>query len=175
LAAILAGATDSQIGALGEETAAVLLEDHRDATVVTMGDAGLPRTLGRQDLDLVVVIDEELVVYEVKTCFHSANAGRLTKAGNLRRPRLRRAPTPRGDRQGSQPYVAARLGDVVDTTNGYPGVHVQVMAVDFQAMLAQEFTVTATSGRLMPSGPPISCHAAAQTALQRILDHRGYL
>jgi len=35
----LGGATDSRIGDLGEETAAVFLDDAEDATIVTMGDS----------------------------------------------------------------------------------------------------------------------------------------
>ncbi|MCX5045263.1 NERD domain-containing protein [Aldersonia sp. NBC_00410] len=63
----LAGATDSRIGDLGEETAAIYLADVHGATIVTMGDSGIPRSVGRQDLDLVVVIGGELAVIEVKT------------------------------------------------------------------------------------------------------------
>jgi hypothetical protein len=37
----LGGATDSQIGDLGEQTAAVFLDDAEDATIVTMGDCGM--------------------------------------------------------------------------------------------------------------------------------------
>lgn len=78
----LMGATDGQIGALGEETAAVLLED-LGVTIVSMGDAGLPRDEGRQDLDLLVIVDNSLVAVEVKTRYTSKSAGRLTRASNL--------------------------------------------------------------------------------------------
>ncbi|MBU4215980.1 MAG: hypothetical protein KJ792_15170, partial [Actinobacteria bacterium] len=54
LQVLLQGATDGELGALGEETAAVLLEADFDATIVAMGDAGMPRVEGRQDLDLIV-------------------------------------------------------------------------------------------------------------------------
>lgn len=83
LAAVLNGATNAQIGALGEATAAVLLEHSSDAVMIAMGNAGLPRCGGRQDLDLVVMIDGELIVYEVKTRYLSSRAGRLTRSGNL--------------------------------------------------------------------------------------------
>jgi hypothetical protein len=49
----LSGASDSQIGALGEETSSILLEDDVAGTIVAMGDAGMPRTAGRQDLDSI--------------------------------------------------------------------------------------------------------------------------
>lgn len=39
----LSAATDSQIGRLGEETAAVVLESRCDATIVALGHAGLTR------------------------------------------------------------------------------------------------------------------------------------
>jgi hypothetical protein len=42
----LSGGTDAQIGALGEETASILIEADLDGTIVTLGDAGMPRTKG---------------------------------------------------------------------------------------------------------------------------------
>ena len=83
LAIALAGATDSQAGDLGEETAAIYLCEHEDAAIVTMGDSGMPRSAGRQDLDIVAIIDGELIAFEVKTRSHGHRAGRLTRAGHL--------------------------------------------------------------------------------------------
>lgn len=171
----LAGATDAQIGALGEETTAVLLEDTFDATIVAMGDAALPRQDGRQELDLLAIVDGELIAFEVKTRFLSQGAGRITRAGNLPRPRLRRAAQPSGDRQGSQGYVAARVAHHVDTGNDFDGIDVRVIAVDLRAMLAQQFSVNDAGSRLTPINLPVACADAAGRALAQILDHRGYL
>lgn len=170
-----AGATDAQIGALGEETAAGLLENDVDATVVAMGDAGLPREGSRQDLDLLAIIDGALIAVEVKTRYRSSLAGHLTRAGNLRRPRLRRPRSAAGDRQGSQAYVTDRLAASVDTGDGYEGVDVRVIAIDFCAMLAQQFTVDDTGAHLRPLEPPVDCTGAAQRALAQIIGHRGHL
>lgn len=140
-----------------------------------MGDAGLPREEGRQDLDLLTIVEGTLIAYEVKTRYTSKIAGRRTRAGNLLRPRLRRPNTPTGARQGSQEYVAARLSAYVDIDGDYEGVDVRVIAIDFQAMLAQQFAVNDTATRLAGLGPPVDCTDAADRALARILDHRGYL
>jgi len=174
LAIELAGATDGQIGALGEETAAVLLED-QGATIVSLGDAGLPRQHGRQDLDMLAIVDDALIAFEVKTRYTSTTAGRLTRAGNLTRPRLRRPGTPTGHSQGSQRYVGDRLGDFVDTEDGYNGIDVRVIAVDLIALRAQQFAVDDSGRRLTPITPPVDCADATRRALDRIIDHRGYL
>lgn len=55
-------ATDGQLGSLGEEASAVFLEE-QGATIVSLGDARMPRDSGRQDLDLVAIIERELVVF----------------------------------------------------------------------------------------------------------------
>lgn len=174
LSIVLPGATNAQIGALGEETASVLLTEVFDATLVTMGDAGLPRDGPLQDLDLLVIIEGELVAYEVKTRYASTKAGRLTKAGNLLRPPLQRSRTAGGG-QASQPYVAERLKAHLDVGEGYAGIAVQVIAIDFVAMLAQGFHVNDGGKGLRPAGPPIECAAAAQQALNQIVKHRGQL
>lgn len=168
----LGGATDAQVGALGEETVAVLLENEA-AIVVAMGDAGMERVEGRQDLDLVAVIEGELVAIEVKTRFTSQFAGRLTRAGNLPRPRLRRGSIQA--RQASQDYVAARIADIIDIEDDFVGMEVRVAAVDFVSMLVQFYTVDDSGRYVAPLGPPQSCREAAEVALQRILEHRGYL
>lgn len=168
----LGGATSAQIGALGEETVAVVLEDE-GAIVVAMGDAGLERDAGRQDLDLVAVIDGELVALEVKTRYTSKYAGRLTRAGNLSRPRMRSGSVQA--RQASQEYVAARIADVIDVDDDFAGMEVRVVAVDFVAMAMQFFSVDDSGRRLTPLGPPQPCREAADAALARILDHRGHL
>jgi hypothetical protein len=170
----LAGATDSQIGDLGEETAAVYLRDHEDATIVTMGDSGMARDAGRQDLDTVAFIDGELIAFEVKTRFLGRRAGKITRAGNLARPRMRPPASPERGRQGSQRYVAARLGDVVDTGDGYDGVEVRVVAVDLKAMLVQQFSVGDDGRRLSPISSPVDCANAARAALDVIVGHRGH-
>lgn len=169
----LDAASDAQLGALGEETTAVLAEDDLGAILVALGDAGMPRDEGRQDLDLVAIIDGELTALEVKTRYRSARAGRLTRAGNLPRPRLKRARD--GHRQASQSYVAHRLGGIVDTGDGYHGVRVQAVVIDFVLMLAQFFDVSDDGARLTPSAPPMPCETAAEIALARIREHRGHL
>jgi len=174
LSIVLPGATNTQIGALGEETASVLLSEDFDATLVAMGDAGMPRDGTRQDLDLLAIVDGELVAYEVKTRYAALKAGRITRAGNLLRPRLQRSRIP-GAGQASQPYVAKRLESHIDVGDGYDGVIVQVVAVDFVAMLAQRFDVNDTGSGLRPAGAPIDCADAAHRALQQIVDHRGLL
>lgn len=171
---VLPGATNAQIGALGEETASVLLTTKFGATIVAMGDAGLPRDGTRQDLDLLALVGTELIAYEVKTSYASTKAGRLTRAGNLRRPPLQRSRTSGGG-QASQPYVADRLRAHLDVGDGYDGIVVQVIAVDFVAMLAQCFHVNDVGTGLRPSGPPIDCADAAERALNQIVDHRGRL
>ncbi|MBI5341592.1 MAG: hypothetical protein HZB45_28265 [Mycolicibacterium rufum] len=175
LAIALAGATNFQIGDLGEETAAVYLRDHEDATIVTMGDSGMPRDAGRQDLDIVAALDRELIAFEVKTQFFGRRAGKLTRAGNLPRPRMRPPANPERGRQGSQPYVTARLGDVVDMGDGYDGIEVRVIAVDLKSRLIQQFSVGDDGRRLSPIGAPADCTDSAREALDAIVRHRGHL
>ncbi|MCJ1707517.1 hypothetical protein [Microbacterium sp. VKM Ac-2923] len=173
LTAELNAATDAQLGALGEEATAVFVEENLGAILVALGDAGMPRTEGRQDLDLAVIVDDELTALEVKTRYRSALAGRLTRAGNLRRPRLRR--TQHGGRQASQSYVADRIGGIVDTADGYHGVRVQIVVIDLVLMLIQFFDVTDDGRRLAPSAPPTPCETSVEVALARIHAHRGRL
>jgi len=175
LAILLNGAVSGQIGALGEEAAAGYLTDELDATIVAMGDAGMPRDGTTQDLDIVAIVDGSLLAFEVKTKFMARSAGRRTRAGNLARPRLRHASTRSAPRQGSQDYVADRLGSIVDVADGYEGIEVRVIAVDFRLMELQQFSVNDAGTRLSPLGPPVNCTATARAALARILEHRGYL
>jgi hypothetical protein len=171
----LAAAVSSQIGALGEEAAAVLIEEQLGGQIVAMGDAGLPRDGAAQDLDLLAIVDDALIAYEVKTRYLSRLAGRLTRAGDLRRPRLRSPRIASGSRQGSQPYVAERLSGYLELDDDYNGITVRVIALDLRLMLAQEFSVNDSGTRLTPLGRPVDCRDAATTALGQILDHRGYL
>ncbi len=175
LAVLLNGAVSGQVGALGEETAAGYLVEELDATLVAMGDAGMPRDGSAQDLDIVAVVDGSLIAFEVKTKFMTKSAGRRTRAGNLGRPRMRRASTLSTSRQGSQGYVADRLGNILDVANDYEGIEVRVLAVDFRLMEIQQFAVSASGTRLSPLGPPADCVSTARAALAKILDHRGFL
>lgn len=168
----LTGATSTQVGALGEETAAVLLVEAWDGTVVAMGDASMPRDGASQDLDLLGFIDGELIAFEVKARYRSKRAGRVTRTGNLLRPRLNRARSLAAGRQGSQSYVGQRVDAFVDTGYGYGGIDVRVIAVDFVAMLAQQFAVDDAGTRLTPLDEPVDCAAAAAAALQRIVEHQ---
>lgn len=172
LSVLLDGATNAQIGAVGEETVAVLLEES-GATIVTLGDAGLDRVEGRQDLDIVAIVDGSLVAFEVKTRYGSRRAGTVTRAGNLPRPRLRTSRS--GHRQASQPYVTDRIERIIDTGRGYQGVDVQVVVVDLVAMLAQFYSLDDNGTRLTPSSSPVPCRDAVEAAVKRILDYRGFL
>lgn len=174
LVVALNGAMNSQIGALGEETAAEFLASELEATIVALGDAGMPRQGAAQDLDIVAIVDGELIAFEVKTRYLAKAAGRHTRAGNLTRPRMRRPDTPNRPRQGSQDYVAERLGQLVHL-EGFAGIEVRVLAVDLCLMEIQQFTISDTGTRLTPLGAPASCLEAARIALTAILDHRGYL
>jgi hypothetical protein len=173
---LLEGATDGQLGALGEETAAVLLEVDFDATIVAMGDAGMPRVEGRQDLDLIVVLDGSLVAVEVKTRYNGRLAGNLTRGGRLPAPRLSRARLPDKPAQASQEYVRARLAGVVDTgPAAYAGVDVVAVVVDLKSMRAQLFDVDPAGRRTRPRGEPSACGHHVETAWARISGHRGHL
>lgn len=175
LAVLLNGAVSGQIGALGEETAAGYLVEELNATIVAMGDAGMPRDGATQDLDIVAIVDGSLVAFEVKTKFMAKSAGRRTRVGNLVRPRMRRYSTPAAPPQGSQDYVTNRLANVVDVANDYVGIEVRVIAVDFRLMEMQQFAVNDSGTRLSPLGPPVDCTATARAALATILVHRGFL
>lgn len=170
----LDGATNAQIGGLGEETAAIWIESELCGTIVALGDAEMPRAMGRQDLDVLAIVDDILVAFEVKTRFHSRYAGRTTRTGDLYRPRLRRASGLDGHRQGSQPYVARRLSDYVDTDDeDYLGVEVRVIGVDLVGFLIQQFRVDDGGRRMTPVAPPASCRNEAEAAVDRIHKHRG--
>jgi Holliday junction resolvase-like predicted endonuclease len=171
----LNGATNALIGALGEETAAAFLVQACDATIVTMGDASMPRDGQVQDLDLVAILDGALVAFEVKTRFMAKSAGRRTRVGNLARPRMRRAATKTGSRQGSQDYVAARLGHIIDIDEDYAGIDVRVIAVDLRLMEIQQFAMNDSGTRLTPVDGPADCTDAARAAFAVILEHRGRL
>ncbi|MDR1449869.1 MAG: hypothetical protein LBI84_06680 [Propionibacteriaceae bacterium] len=172
LGVLLPAATSGQFGALGEETAAAWLEEALDAVIVSLGDASMPRDGRRQDLDIIAIVGGELVAFEVKTRYLSALSGQMTRAGNLRAPRLRR-PAADGQRQGSQPYMARRLRSYLDIDDSE--VEARVLVVDFEAMAIQQFSVDSQGRRPRPIGRPHSCRDHAETALGRILDHRGFL
>jgi hypothetical protein len=173
---LLQGATNQQLGDLGEETAMVLLEHLFDATQVSMGHAQMSRDGGRQDLDLVVLLGDTLVAVEVKTRYTGKLAGRLTRGGQLPAPRLGRSRTPGGPRQGSQDYVTARLSRVIDTeTQDYVGIDVIAMVVDLNCMLAQLFDVSDTGQRTRRRTEPLECRHHVEIAWERIREHRGYL
>lgn len=175
LAVLLNGAVNGQIGALGEEAAARYLVEELDATIVTMGDAGRPRDRATQDLDIVAVLDGTLMAFEVKTRFAAKSAGKHTRLGNLVSPRMRGSSTLSVPRQGSQEYVAKRLGNVADVSDDYLGVEVRVIAVDFRRMEVQQFAVNDSGARLSPLGLPADCTSTARAALTTILEHRGFM
>lgn len=171
--AAICGATSAQVGALGEETVGVLLEDHCDAQILAMGDASMPRDGRRQDLDVLALVDGQVIAYEVKTRLVGRTSGVRTRTGNLRRPRLRRSGP--GPRQGSELYTDMRANRFIEAGDlaGHP--EVRVVVVDLIAMLAQEFHVTAAGRVSAPSRPPIECESAARKAYARIIEYRGSL
>jgi hypothetical protein len=63
----------------------------------------------------------------------------------------------------------------VDTGGGHDGIDVRMFAIDFVAMLAQQFSVNDAGTGLQPLGSPVRCEDAARAALQTIVRHRGYL
>lgn len=121
------------------------------------------------------MIDGQLIAYEVKTSYHSCKSFALTRGGNLPTPRLRRARTDGGARQGSQPYVAVRMDDIVDIGQGYVGIEVRVMAVNLRLMMAQEFDVDNVGRGLRVRAAPVYCRTEAHVAFERIIGHRGHL
>lgn len=175
LGVTLDGATSAQIGALGEETALHHLTEHCDATIITAGDAGMSRDGALQDLDIVASLDGQLTAFEVKARYLSHTAGRMTRSGNLYRPRTRRPASGAAPRQASQAYVRQRLSSIVDTGSGYAGIAVRVIAVDFVAMCIQLFAVNDRGTAVRPIGQPVDCRDSAERALQTVLDHRGFL
>ena len=151
---LLACFSNQQLGDLGEETARAHLDAHTEIMMITAGDSRAARHDGRQDLDLVIALDGELIAVEVKTRYFAKRAGSLTPAGNIHRPRFARPGT--GHRQGTNAYVTARLDDVADI-DGEPGV--VICAVDLRARLIQLFEVE--NGRIRgPLGPPEDCSDA---------------
>ncbi|GAA5037642.1 hypothetical protein GCM10025738_25940 [Microbacterium fluvii] len=81
----MAGATNAGAGALGEDTARILLEA-RGAEFSGVGDASMERGGHKQGLDILAFVDGELVAYEVKIRHVGRLAGLVTRTGNLRRP-----------------------------------------------------------------------------------------
>jgi hypothetical protein len=167
---MLPGATNAQIGALGEETALVLLTENLGATIVAMDDVELARGGTRPDVDLLAIFDGELIAYEVKASYASAKAGRLTRSGNLPRPRLQRS---RSFKEGDpgEFYVADRSRSHLDVNEN---ILFEIIAIDFVAMLAQWFRFDDAGTGLRPTGPPIDCTAAARKALDQIVERRGH-
>jgi hypothetical protein len=174
LSVALGGASAQELGDLGEETCAAWLEGALDAVIVSLGGAGMPRPERRQDLDVVAICGDELIAFEVKARHRSRLAGRLTRAGNLRAPRLRRPTAGTSPRQGSQRYVADRLADIIDTSPAnFDGIESRAVAVDFDACLIQQFQMDDAGRRLSPVGSPQKCRDYALQALARIGDHRA--
>jgi hypothetical protein len=170
----LSGATNAEAAALGEETARVLIETEWDGLLLDSDDAAGEREGYRHGLDLLMLVGGAVVAFEVKTRHVSRDAGRITRAGNLRRPRLRTSHHG-GFRQGSDEYVAPRANLVIDAggPSGYP--ESRVITVDFVSMLAQVFAVTPAGRVGLPVAPPMPCTAAAREAFDHIMRVRGSL
>ncbi len=173
LAVALNGANTTQIGSFGEETAAAYLVRACGATIVDLGDAGTPRDGQAHRIDLVAVLDDAPIAFEVKTRFVGRSAGKRTRLGNLARPRMQRPATLSGHKQGSQGHVAAHLAQITDVDDNNAGIEVRVLLVDLLLMEIQQFGFTDSGNRLTPLEGPADCTDAARTALARIGEHRG--
>ena len=175
---VIKASKNSQLAGLGEECAREFLESAMGAEIVTMGDARMERTDGRQDLDLVVFVDGELVAIEVKTRFLGAKAGVVTRAGNLRRPTMNRARRDRAgrvaERQGTPSYAAVRLGNTLERPDDGV-VETWCLVVDLKGMLVQPFPIGAAGRAGRPLCPPADCTEAANAAAKTIIDHQGHL
>ena len=160
----------SEIGDVGEEVVRVIFEADESAQIIAMGDSRMPRDEGRQDLDAVVLIDGVLVAVEVKARYHSGRAGTLTRAGNLRRPRLRRGrrgvDDVRSPAQLSGEYVGPRVAQFVEAVDGE--LDARVYLVDLRAALVQWFPVTPEGRLRSPVEPPRECSQEIAAALQAL-------
>ena len=169
---LLPAMSKSDFGMLGEEAAAVWLEEQRDAIIVSLEDQGFSRGDRYKDLDIVAILGEDLICYEVKTRLLSKSAGKLTLKGNLRVPRLGHTSSP-DSRQASQLYMKQRLDYILDTDpEFYEGIESRVIAVDLKAMLIQEFLCNDNGRIVKPVDYPYSCYECVVEALDRL---RGYL
>ena len=81
--AALACATNAEAAALGEETVRALIETEWDGVLLDSDDAAGERDGHRHGLDLLMLVDGEVVAFEVKTRHVSRDAGRLTRAGTF--------------------------------------------------------------------------------------------
>lgn len=178
LTEILDFLTVGELGDVGEEAARAYLEDGVGATIVALGDSKMPRHQGRQDLDVLAIVDGELVAYEVKTTYSAGSAGRRTVAGNLVSPPLRRKRT-RADgieshHQSSDAYILDRVAHVIDVDDEVL-LTSRVIKVDLKGMVLQEFNVEQPGLRRRPISPVIDCPGFVRTAITSIIAHRGWL
>lgn len=172
--ALLGAVTDGEVAALGEETARVLIETELDGVLLDSDDASAERDGHRHGLDLLMLIDGQVVAIEVKTRHTSRDAGCLTRAGNLLRPRLRSSNLD-GVRQGSDEYVATRANRTIDAGPEHGCPESWVVVVDLASMLAQVFPVTVTGRAGAPTCAPMPCTTAAREAFDCIIETRGSL
>lgn len=178
LTEILDFLTVSELGDVGEETARAYLEDRAGATIVALGDSKLPRQHGRQDLDVLAIVDDELVAYEVKTTYSASLAGRRTVAGNLYSPPLRRkrrrADGIESHDQSSDAYILDRVANVIDVDDEVL-LTSRVIKVDLKGLVLQQFNVEQPGLRRRPISPVVDCIGFVRTAIASIIGHRGSL
>jgi hypothetical protein len=169
---LLPAMTNAQFGMLGEETAAVWLETVREAIIVLLSDVTSSRPDHKNELDIVAIVGEELICYEVKTRLFSKKAGRLTGRNNLFAPRLNSVSGYGRVKQASQRYVTQRLDRIIDTDpENYDGVESRAIVVDLQAMLIQEF-LCSDNGRINGAlGEPSPCRECAGEAMNRLAEY----
>ncbi len=152
-----------QLGYFGEETARAYFEE-RDVPIVDM-DGGVGAH-GFHGLDLTIVLDGEYLACEVKARWRGRDAGRLTRDGNLPKPRLRRAGA-RLDGLASHPqvsdaYVLQRVTDDIDVDDETL-VGARLLVIDLRARRAQLYDID--DGRVSgPSAAPEDCSAEMMTA-----------
>jgi hypothetical protein len=157
-AAIADRLTSSQVGDFGKETVAAILEARGDA-IVALGGSGMPRDGGRQDLDVIAIVDGELGVFEVKARCYGAMAGRTQVDVGLARARLgrarRRADGSTSHAQATREYIIERAEQLIDVDDDTE-VSVRLFVVDLKAKLAHEFWIE--DGKItVPVSEPLEC------------------
>jgi hypothetical protein len=64
---------------------------------------------------------------------------------------------------------------LIDVDEDFPGVQARAVAVDLRSLMLQQFAIDDAGTVIQPLGKPVDCSQAALTALDRILEHRGFL
>ncbi|WP_307680657.1 hypothetical protein [Streptomyces sp. V4I2] len=166
------------IGDVGEIALRIALETDGHQ-VVQAADRHASRPDRQHSVDLVTRFGVDFI-HEVKT-FGSQRQGavyaaRLNYEGvpSLTKPLLSR--TKDGIRQGSSEYIAARLGEVIITSeNPAPGMGHQVLVhkIDLRVMKYQSWRVESTGKIGDPTGRPKDCLDEVTTAMLALAEQDG--